>query len=84
MTSISADSITTPAGNDRLRVKEAARLAQVSPGTIYVWIHESRFRTWIVTRRGFQRGLRFIDRASFEEFLRSQRDQTLTTKDDPS
>jgi excisionase family DNA binding protein len=62
--------------SDRLRVKEAARLAQVSPGTIYTWIHENRFRTWIVTRRGFQRGLRFIDRASFEQFLQSQRDQT--------
>jgi excisionase family DNA binding protein len=60
---------------DRLRVREAATVARVSPGTIYVWIHENRFRSWIVTRRGFQRGLRFIDRASFEEFLRSQRDE---------
>ena len=74
MTSISPSSLAPPV-TDRLRVKQAALLAGVSPGTIYVWIHENRFRSWIVTRRGFQRGLRFIDRATFEEFLRSQRDE---------
>jgi excisionase family DNA binding protein len=74
MTSISSKNFPEIiASADRLRVKEAAVLAHVSLGTIYVWIHENRFRTWIVTRRGFQRGLRFIDRASFEDFLRSQR-----------
>jgi excisionase family DNA binding protein len=76
MTSMSSQSFSAPVvTTDRLRVREAAAIARVSTGTIYVWIHENRFRTWVVTRRGFQRGLRFIDRASFEEFLRSQRDE---------
>jgi Helix-turn-helix domain len=70
--------------SDRLRVKEAAQLARVSVGMLYRWMTEDRFKSWVVTRRGYTRGVRFIDRASFEEFLRSQRKETITTKADPS
>jgi hypothetical protein len=59
--------------NDRIRVKQAAALAGVSPGTIYVWMAEGRFKTWTVRRRGFARGIRFIDKVTFDDFLKSQR-----------
>jgi hypothetical protein len=59
--------------NDRLRVKEAKELARVSTAQIYLWLHEGRFGTWVVKRRGYERGVRFIDRPSFEAFLQSQR-----------
>jgi hypothetical protein len=76
MTSMSPpNSITVPAATDRLRVREAAAIARVSAGMIYVWLAEERFKSWTVTRRGFTRGVRYIDRASFEMFLRSQRDE---------
>jgi hypothetical protein len=61
---------------DRLRVREAAAIAKVSPGLIYSWLASGYFKTWVVTRRSYTRGVRFIDRASFEKFLQSQRDQT--------
>jgi hypothetical protein len=59
--------------NDRIRVKQAAALAGVSVGTIYVWMAEGRFKTWTVRRRGFTRGIRFIDKVTFDDFLKSQR-----------
>jgi hypothetical protein len=68
-------SLPIPIGtNDRLRTKEAAVIARVSVGLIYRWLNEGRFKSWTVTRRGFTRGVRFIERRSFEEFLSSQRD----------
>jgi len=54
-----------------LRVKEAAQKAKASAGMIYNWLAEERFKSWVVKRRGFERGIRYIDRASFEEFLKS-------------
>ena len=66
----------TPLDDDRpYRPKQAAQKAQVSVGTIYVWGHEGRFKWWTVKRRGFERGIRYIDRASFENFLKSQREE---------
>lgn len=50
-------------------------MARVSVGTIYAWLHEGRFGTWVVKRRGFERGCRYIDKASFENFLKSQREE---------
>lgn len=61
------------ATTDRLRVKEAAALARVSVGMIYRWISEGRFKSWTVTRRGYERGIRYIDKTSFDEFLHSQK-----------
>ena len=52
-------------------VKEAAQKAKASAGMIYNWLAEERFKSWVVKRRGFERGIRYIDRASFEEFLKS-------------
>jgi hypothetical protein len=57
---------------DRLRPKEAARMAGVSVGTIYNRMDEDLFKNWQMKRRGFERGIRFIDRASFEKFLAEQ------------
>jgi hypothetical protein len=59
-----------------LRPKQAAEMAAVSVGTIYVWLNEDPppFKTWVVKRRGFERGIRYIDRISFEKFLKSQRE----------
>ena len=77
MTSIlPPNSLAVPAATDRLRVREAAAIAKVSPGLIYSWLASGYFKTWVVTRRSYTRGVRFIDRASFEKFLQSQRDQT--------
>jgi excisionase family DNA binding protein len=61
--------------DDRLRPKEAAQIARVSVGMIYRWLHEGRFKSWTVTRRGFERGVRYIDRSTFENFLKSQREE---------
>jgi hypothetical protein len=63
--------------DDRLRVKSAAQEAKTSPGTIYNWIKENRFESWVVKRRGYERGIRYIDRESFENFLRSQREEAM-------
>jgi hypothetical protein len=63
--------------DDRLRVKEAAKQAKTSSGMIYNWIHEDRFQSWVSLRRGFERGIRYIDRKSFERFLQSQREEGL-------
>ena len=60
---------------DRLRSKQAAQRARVSVGTIYAWMKEKRFESWVVKRRGFERGIRYIDRESFENFLQSQRSE---------
>jgi len=72
MTSISPPTSPTPA-TDRLRPKHAANIAAVSIGLIYRWMSEGKLRSWVVTRRGYARGVRFIDPASFEEFLQSQK-----------
>ena len=61
--------------DDRLRPKEAAQMARVSVGMIYRWLHEGRFGSWTVKRRGFERGVRYIDKSSFESFLKSQREE---------
>jgi hypothetical protein len=55
----------------RIRPKEAARIARCSVGTIYLWMHAGHFRTWVVRQRGKERGIRYIDRESFEFFLNS-------------
>ena len=71
---MSLPSLTGTPGVDEsgpLKVKECARKAKASAGTIYNWLKEDRFKSWVVKRRGFERGLRYIDRASFEEFLKS-------------
>jgi hypothetical protein len=52
-------------------------MAQVSVGTIYAWGHEGRFKWWMVTRRGYERGCRYIDRQSFENFLKAQKEEAL-------
>jgi transposase len=75
MTSISPKTSLPVSANDRLRTKEAAAIARVSVGMIYRWMGEGRFKTWVVTRRGFTRGVRYVDKPSFEEFLKSQRDE---------
>jgi len=62
---------------DRLRMKEAVRRAQVSRPTLYNWIKEGRFHSWVVKRRGRENGIRFIDRASFEAFLSAQREEAV-------
>jgi hypothetical protein len=59
------------ATTDRLRVKEAAALARVSVGMLYRWMAEGRFKTWIVTRQGYTRAVRYIDQTTFEQFPRS-------------
>jgi hypothetical protein len=53
----------------RIRPKEAAQVARCSVGTIYLWIHAGHFRTWVVRRRGKERGIRYIDWESFKRFL---------------
>jgi hypothetical protein len=40
---------------------------------IYRWMHEGRFGHWTVKRRGFERGVRYIDKQSFLAWLESQR-----------
>lgn len=57
-----------------LRIKEAAKQASVSAGTIYNWMDEQRFKHWRVCPPGKNRGLTFIDRASFEAFLASMQE----------
>jgi hypothetical protein len=32
-------------------------------------MHAGHFRTWVVRQRGKERGIRYIDRKSFEHFL---------------
>jgi len=54
----------------RIRPKEAAQMVPCSIGTIYTWMDEQRFLHWSVNAPG-KRGMRFIDRASFEAFLAS-------------
>jgi hypothetical protein len=44
-----------------------------SIGTIYTWMDEQRFKHWSVNAPG-KRGMRFIDRASFEAFLASMQE----------
>jgi len=53
---------------DRLRVNQAAKEANCSGGMIYFWIAENRFKSWTVTRRGFERGIRYIDAKVFAIF----------------
>jgi hypothetical protein len=63
-----------PADEDRLRVKQAAQEAKCSGGMIYVWMSENRFKSWTVKRRGFERGIRYIDAKSFRTWLKLQRE----------
>ena len=58
--------------SDRLRIKEGAAIARVSVTMIYRWIGEGRFKSWTVTRTGLTRGIRYIDKTTFDAFLRSQ------------
>ena len=76
MTSISPlNSVAAPGVNDPLPVREAAALARVSVGMMCLWLPKAGFKSWtILTRRGFTRGVRFIDRTSFQEILRSHRE----------
>jgi hypothetical protein len=67
----SSEPVALVAQHDRIRPKEAARLAHCSTGTIHLWINENRFQTWNVRLRGKERGIRYIDRESFEKFLNS-------------
>jgi predicted mannosyl-3-phosphoglycerate phosphatase (HAD superfamily) len=67
-------------GTDIIRPKEAAALSHCSVGTIYVWMGEKRFKHWEVKQRGRERGLRYIDRSSFMEFLAKQREEALAAK----
>jgi hypothetical protein len=61
---------------DRLRVKQAAEEAGFSPGMVYVGIKEGWFKSWVVKRRGYERGIRYIDAKSFRDWLKSQREET--------
>ena len=54
----------------RIRPKEAAESVPCSIGTIYNWMDEGKFKHWSMNAPG-KRGMRFIDRASFEAFLDS-------------
>lgn len=69
----SINTVDPTGAGDRLRVKQAAEEARCSGGMIYVWIDERRFKSWTVTRRGYERGIRYIDAKSFRDFLKSQR-----------
>jgi hypothetical protein len=69
------NTVDPPGTGDRLRVKQAAKEAECSCGMIYVWIKENRFKSWTVTRRGYERGLRYVDARSFRAWLRSQREE---------
>ena len=77
MTSI--NTVTVPptwiGNDDRLRVKQAAQEGKCSNGMVYVWIHENRFKSWVVKRRGYERGIRYIDAKSFRAWLASQREE---------
>jgi hypothetical protein len=57
-----------------LRPKDAAALVPCSIGPIYEWMDQGRFKHWSVKMPGKNRGMRFIDRASFEAFLASIRE----------
>jgi len=59
----------------RLRPKQAAIEAQCSVGMIHVWIKQGCFKSWTVTQRDKERGLRYIDAKSFRSFLASQMDE---------
>ena len=61
-----------PQISDRLRIREAAELAHCSPGMIYVWISENRFKSWTVVRRNYNRGTRYIDGPGLMAWLASQ------------
>lgn len=66
-------SLTPPAeDNGPLRINEAARIADVSRGTIYNWIEDRKFKSWVVSRRGLERGIHYIDRKGFLEFVKSE------------
>jgi hypothetical protein len=69
------NTVDPPSTGDRLRVKQAAKEAECSGGMIYAWIGEGRFKSWTVTRRGYERGIRYIDAKSFRDFLKSQREE---------
>jgi Helix-turn-helix domain len=58
----------------RIRPKEAAQMVPCSIGTIYNWMDEQRFKHWRICPPGKNRGLTFIDRASFEAFLASMQE----------
>jgi hypothetical protein len=63
--------------SDRLRMKQATQMAEVSKPTVYQWIRDGCFKSWTVKGRGRLRGIRFIDRKSFEEFLAGQREEVM-------
>jgi hypothetical protein len=75
MRTITIDPPAQVAAVDRLRVKQAAVEAACSPGMIYVGIKEGCFKSWVVRRRGYERGIRYIDAKSFREWLNSQREE---------
>jgi hypothetical protein len=56
---------------DWIRVKHAARQAKVSRAMIYVWLHDGCFKSCTIKRQGFERGIRYIEKPSFEHFLKS-------------
>jgi len=61
--------------DDRIRPKQAAIEAQCSVGMIHVWIKQGHFKSWTVTQRDKERGLRYIDAKSFRAFLASQMEE---------
>jgi len=69
--SVADDQPLADISTDRIRPKEAARIGEVSVGTIYAWMHLKCFDNWDVRRRGRERGVRYISRKSFMEFLQS-------------
>jgi predicted site-specific integrase-resolvase len=76
MTIITSGTSPTKVGvDDRLRIREAAEQAHTSRATIYRWIEQGFFKSWVVKRRGFERGIHYIDKASFEAFLNSQKQE---------
>jgi hypothetical protein len=59
---------------DIIRVREASEQGHVSKGMIYVWLNQDSppFESWVVRRKGFERGIRYIRKSSFLQFIESQ------------
>jgi hypothetical protein len=54
---------------DALKIAQAAELANCSTGTIRNYL--PFLKTWMVLRPGQERGIRYVSRASLEEFLKN-------------
>jgi hypothetical protein len=54
---------------DALKIKQAAELANCSNSTIRNYL--PFLKTWMVRRPGQKTGIRYVSRASLEEFLRA-------------